>query len=56
MLEKYLNKKIEVDYTNYAYPVGLKVKGVITEIDDNFIELDNEMIIAIRYIISIEEI
>lgn len=52
MLEKFLDKKVVVYFfttrTNSFY------RGVVTAVDKDFIELDNNLTIAIKYIISIE--
>ena len=63
MLGKLLSRKVRVGISNYSMSVVPKgfgnfimKEGVITDIDDNFIELDNEMIIAIRAITYIQTI
>ena len=48
MLEKFLNKKVEIRTwgNNFA-------KGIVTKVDDNFIELDNKgmnIVVAIKSI------
>ena len=58
MLEKFLNKKVKVYISNYGAgspsdAVNLK-EGTITALDENFIELDSDEIIAIRYIRNIK--
>ncbi len=59
MLEKFLNKKVEILISSYGTPYNLsnsyliKHKGVVTNIDSNFIELDNNKVIQIKYIISV---
>ena len=55
MLEKFLNKEVQIRYTGYAQACYSK-KGIVTKIDDNFIEVDNDEIIAIRYILTIKSI
>ena len=72
MLEKFLNKNVKVVIATYgttlnqkmkttmslgsAYIAEYNVEGVITNIDSNFIEIDNNLVIQIKYIISIENI
>ena len=51
MLEKFLNKKVKV----YIKEYGLR-KGTITSINADFIELDNNIVIQIKYIIYVESI
>ena len=59
MLErKFLNRKVSIEVVRFA-PGGAFggneiYKGTVTGIDDNFIELDNNLTIQIRYIASIE--
>lgn len=52
MLEKFLNEKVEIVYTPYGL-AGFTIKGVITAIDENFVELDNNEIIAIKFIMKV---
>jgi len=64
MLEKYLNKKVEIAEKYYTGASTLEGKwdnghlnksvGVITGIDDNFIELDHNTLIAIKFIYRIK--
>ena len=54
MLEKFKNKKVQVRYTYYAH--FLIAKGIITNMDENFIELDNDQIIAIKYVTDIKSL
>lgn len=65
MLEKYLNKKVIIEEKLFEYPSTLRMKmapaitknkteGIITAIDDEFIEIDNKMIIAKKFIYRIE--
>ena len=54
MLEKFLNKKVEILVTEYC--TNKREKGIVTKVDSDFIELDNNKIIQIKYIISIENI
>ena len=68
MLEKFLNKKVEILIASYArvankVAVGVKQsvefglrRGTVTNIDNNFIELDNNEVIAIKYITTIRSI
>ena len=52
---QYLNKKVKIRITNYGTPVGYnEIKGVMTNINDNFIELNNNTIVAMRYVETIE--
>lgn len=58
MLEKFLNKKVGIEVLRCTPGGGFGgnefFKGTITAIDDNFIELDNNCIIQIKYIVSVE--
>ena len=61
MLKKLLGQKVKVGISSYSYaitPKGLgnfiTKEGIVTDIDDNFIEFDNEMIVAIRAITYIQ--
>ena len=59
MLEKYLNKKVKIYATSmYNTAMGTISRvsrvGVVTDVDDKFIELDNNSVIAINYIVSID--
>ena len=68
MLEKFLNKKVEILIASYArvankVAVGVKQsvefglrKGIVTNVDNNFIELDNDEVVAIKYIVTIKSI
>ena len=63
MLEKFLNKKVLICISQYAAaitgiggPNAVQRKGVVTNIDDKFIELDNDEIIAIQYITTIKSL
>ena len=72
MLEKFLNKKVRIIIATYgttlnqkmkasmsfgnAYIAEYNVEGTVTNIDSNFIEIDNNLVIQIKYIISIENI
>jgi hypothetical protein len=72
MLEKFLNKKVRIILATYgtklnqklkatmtfgnAYVSQYNVEGTITNVDSNFIEIDNNLVIQIKYIISIESI
>ena len=55
MIEKFLNEKVQIIYTAYSDSF-FSLKGIITKIDDNFIEVDSNQIIAIKYIISIKSL
>ncbi len=54
MLGKFLNKKVEILVTEYC--ANKIEKGIVTKVDSNFIELDNNKVIQIKYIISIKSI
>lgn len=61
MLEKFLNKDVLINIANYAITLGnvskgAYRKGTVTAIDDNFIELDNDEVIAIKYITTIKSL
>ena len=57
MLEKFLNKKVLISTKNFASArMELQMKGTVTAIDDNFIELDNDEVIAIKYIARIKSL
>ena len=55
MIEKFLNQKVLIAYTGYA-SAFYSVKGILTKMDDNFVEVDNNQIIAIKYILSIKSL
>ena len=55
MIEKFLNKKVQIVYTGYSNAF-YSLKGIVTKIDDNFIEVDNDEIIAIKYIMTIKSL
>ncbi len=67
MLEKYLNKKVVIEEKQFQFSstvVGAtvstgmaalnKIEGIITAIDNEFIEVDNKMIIARKFIYRIK--
>jgi len=67
MLEKYLNKKVVIEEKQFQFSSTLvgktvttgmaalnKIEGIITAIDDEFIEIDNKMIIAKKFIYRIK--
>ena len=67
MLEKFLNKNVLICIANYAAAsenmasfknplAGFQRRGKVTRIDENFIELDNDEIVAIRYIATIKSL
>ena len=68
MLEKFLNEKVEICLAEYAKGIdhiamGVKGileqcvrKGTVTRIDENIIELDNNVVIAIKYIVTIKSL
>ena len=64
MLEKFKNKKVLICIADYAAAIDFKKQGrsyassrqregIVTNLDENFIELDNDQIISIKYITSI---
>lgn len=65
MLEKFLNKEVVIEEKIYNGPSTLyvnkmagivfqnKVEGIITAIDDEFVELDNNSLIARKFIYRI---
>lgn len=53
VFEKFLNKKVGVCIFNATQIPGFE-KGIVTAVDENFIELDNDLTISIKYIISIK--
>ena len=64
MLEKYLNKNVIIEEKLYGDLISTmasergiytkyRIEGIITAIDDEFIELDNKMIIARKFIYRI---
>jgi len=66
MLNSLLNRKVAIGIAAYsASTIDVKykitgrvgmycVEGTIVDLDENFIKLDNEMLIAIKYITSIK--
>lgn len=61
MLEKFLNKTVEITATSHGSVLGFGkaaviTRGIVTGFDSDFIELDNKIVIQIKYIISIESI
>ena len=55
MLEKFLNKKVSIFYTDYATIHSFHVNGIITNMDNEYVEIDNRLIISKKYIIAVEE-
>lgn len=67
MLEKYLNKEVIIEEKLYQYASTIsnegmakmtlacqnRISGVVTAIDNNFIELDNNSMINLNYIYRI---
>ncbi len=62
MLEKYINKNVIVtEKTYYGFSSKLimgnkslaTIKGILTSVDDNYIELDNEILINRNHIYTI---
>ena len=64
MLEKFLNKKVLICIAHYASTIEkytsnlsqFQRKGTVTNVDDCFIELDNNEVIAIKYITTIKSL
>ncbi len=64
LIEKFLNKKVCIAEKMFSYSSTLEgfsngrnfIEGVVTNIDDDFIELDNEILIAIKFIYKIQVI
>ena len=68
MLEKFLNKEVMICLANYASAYSfekvsfganlahLQRRGRVTRVDENFIELDNDEVVAIRYIAIIKSL
>lgn len=66
MLEKFLNKKVLICISHYAAAqekivmgpkAGLEPfqrNGIVTQINNDFIELDNNEVVAIKYITTIK--
>ena len=58
MLEKFLNKKVKVFVTTYGSATPFRdnqsCSGTVTNIDSNYIEINNNKVIQIKYIVSIE--
>lgn len=66
MLNSLLNRKVAIGIAAYsASTIDMKfkltgragimyVEGTIVDMDDNFVKLDDEMLIAIKYITSIK--
>ena len=54
MLEKYLNKEVKVLIRTPGIGLIEKEDGIITSIDDKFIELDNKQLINIFSILQIK--
>ena len=53
MLEKYLNKEVELVTQVQGTALKVSYKGIITGIDDKFIELDNKSLISYKFIYRI---
>lgn len=64
MLKKLLGQKVNVGISSYAYSIPTSSgfgaftskKGIVTDVDDNFIEIDDKTIIAIKTITYIQTI
>ena len=59
MLEKFLNKKVEVIATTHGSVLGIGraafiARGIVTGFDSDFMELDNKTLIHIKYIVSMQ--
>ena len=60
MLEKFLNKKVKVYVTTYGSGTGFSdnanQQGVVTNLDEKYLELDNNIVIQTKYIVFIKAI
>ena len=54
MLKKLLSQKVKISCKSFSGGAPVTKVGIVTDIDDNFIEIDNEMYFAIRYIAYLE--
>ncbi len=65
MIDKFLNKKVIVCIADYAHSLDKVVlganiepwcrEGIMTDYDEDYIELDHNEIIAIKYIARMKE-
>lgn len=53
MLEKYINKEVKIVTAIFGTTVYDIEKGIITAIDDNFIELNNKILISKQHVYRI---
>ncbi len=53
MLEKYLNKNVVIFTQVQGTAISSKYKGIVTGADENFVELDNQKLISIKFIYSV---
>jgi len=53
MFEKYLNKNVWITTQVQGTGISTNYKGIITAIDDHFIELDNVKLISRQFVFSI---
>lgn len=66
MLKKFLNKKVLICIASYASAAekivmgpnlaAFQRQGTVTDVDDNFVELDNNELVAIKYIATIKAV
>ncbi|MBQ6992359.1 MAG: hypothetical protein IJN50_05585 [Clostridia bacterium] len=54
MIEKFLNKRVQIVGTVYSR--HFIMKGIMTACNNEFVELDNNEIIAIKYIFSVKSL
>jgi hypothetical protein len=66
MLEKFLNQNVLICIANYASAFEkvafgatlehVQRRGKVTRVDENFVELDNNEVVAIKYICTIKSL
>ncbi len=57
MLEKFKGKNVKIVFSSFAYWASAgSYKGKVTNINSEWVELDNNLTIAIKYIAHIKEI
>ena len=54
MLSELLNQKVSIEYTTRGKEVSSFIRGVVTAVDDDFIQIDGKNIISKIYIVKIE--